>query len=146
MQEKIRAYNSELDNIKMVVDKLVTKQNSSVFDKLCDMCNALFIRVCDYNKSELTQGDVRDLINVLKRLYDICITLVNYKEYLINAIKDNIETLRNQEKDNSQGEIIYEIEEVPVVQLNEINNESLNTQTSDISKLQLKQFQEKDVA
>lgn len=129
MQEKIRAYNSELDNIKLVVDKLVTKQNSSVFDKLCTMCDALFMRVCDYNASELTLNDVQGLTNVLKRLLDICITLTNYKEYLISAIKANISALENQEKEKSQDEIIYEIEEVPV--------EVVNEQPNNVSKLQL---------
>ena len=41
MEEKIISFNQELDAINLVLEKLVTKQNSSVYDKLCLKCNAL---------------------------------------------------------------------------------------------------------
>ncbi len=95
MQETIKGYNGEIDSIKLVVDKLVTKQNSSVFDKLCNMVNNLFNRMTNYNASELTQDDIKELIAAFKRMLEISITLYNYREYLIAVVNQNISDLEN---------------------------------------------------
>ncbi len=94
MEEKIKSYQSELDKIQTVLDKLVTKQNSSVCDKLCIMCNSLFERIIDYKKEELTESHRSGLIEVLKRLREICIKLKNYQDYLIGVISENIDNLQ----------------------------------------------------
>lgn len=97
MKEKINSYQSELDKIQTVLDKLVTKQNSSVCDKLCVMTNSLFERIIDYKEEELTNEIRSGLIELLKRLREICVQLKHYQDYLIVTINDNIENLQNKE-------------------------------------------------
>ena len=45
MKEKIETFNKEVNSISEVLEKLLTKQNSSVFDKLCVKCNDLLERI-----------------------------------------------------------------------------------------------------
>ncbi|MCX4366023.1 MAG: hypothetical protein OSJ70_09680 [Bacilli bacterium] len=147
MQETIKGYNGEIDSIKLVVDKLVTKQNSSVFDKLCNMVNNLFNRMTNYNASELTQDDIKELIAAFKRMLEISITLYNYREYLIAVVNQNIsdlENLQTEQKNTVENNstldsqpaatapAINDIEEVSadslsnVVSLNLTNNDQKN--------------------
>ncbi|MDE6141918.1 MAG: hypothetical protein K2G03_04885 [Bacilli bacterium] len=144
MQETIKGYNGEIDSIKLVVEKLVTKQNSSVFDKLCNMVNNLFNRMTNYNASELTQDDIRELIASFKRLLEISITLYNYREYLIAVVNQNISELESlqtngqtQDRQNEENQVatspaINNVEEVnpenlnSVVSLNLTNNDQKN--------------------
>ncbi len=139
MQEKINGYNAEIDSIKLVVDKLVTKQNSSVFDKLCNMTNNLFNRMTDYNASELTPDERHGLIVAFKRLLEIGITLYNYREYLIAVVNQNIselEAVDKKEEDlgtNNQQPISVGDEQVstPVINdVEEVSAESLNNVVS----------------
>lgn len=145
MQEKINGYNGEIDSIKLVVDKLITKQNSSVFDKLCNMTNNLFNRMTDYNASELTHDERQGLISAFKRLLEIGITLFNYREYLITVVNQNISELEaannnqnsnaninNTEVSVTNSEPVNEVEEVSpdslnnIVSLNLTNNDQKN--------------------
>lgn len=133
MQETIKGYNGEIDSIKLVVEKLVTKQNSNVFDKLCNMVNNLFIRMTNYNASELTQDDIRELISAFKRLLEIGITLYNYREYLIAVVNQNIselESMQTQEAnavaENSQVPDNQVTQEPAINEVEEVNPESLN--------------------
>lgn len=117
LKEKIASYNSELNNIKLVVDKLVTKQNSSVFDKICKMCSDLFDKVCDYDPKDLSLEDIKGLIDVLSRLLEICQKLKIYKEYLIGIVSQNITELKglseeNKEQKDELSEVITDVEEV----------------------------------
>lgn len=133
MQETIKGYNGEIDSIKLVVDKLVTKQNSSVFDKLCNMVNNLFNRMTNYNASELTQDDIRGLIAAFKRLLEIGITLYNYREYLIAVVNQNISELESMQTtptnvmpETSQVDNTQEVSAPTVNEVEEVNPESLN--------------------
>lgn len=125
MKEKIASYNSELNNIKLVVDKLVTKQNSSVFDKICKMCSDLFDKICDYDPKELNLDNIKSLIDILKRLLEICQTLKNYKDYLVGVVNQNVAEL-NKLKDSKvipmpvnddPKEVVTEVEEVKAEEL-----------------------------
>lgn len=120
MKEKIASYNAELNNIKLVVDKLVTKQNSSVFDKICKMCSDLFDRISDYDPKDLSIENIRELIDILRRLLEICQTLKNYKDYLVGVVNENIQNLNNL-KDSKlidfpaikdSAEVVTDVEEV----------------------------------
>lgn len=137
MQETIKGYNGEIDSIKLVVEKLVTKQNSSVFDKLCNMVNNLFNRMANYNASELTQDDIRELIAAFKRLLEIAITLFNYREYLIAVVNQNINELEGMQNQNSatneavQNNPIMDAPVAPSInEVEEVNPESLNSVVS----------------
>lgn len=99
MKEQLNALNVELNGIKTVLDKLMTKQNSSVFDKLCGKCNDLFN---DFN-SKITveraveEGSVAECIQFLKELLNVCKKLRDYKMYLIEVITQNIGQFEQQE-------------------------------------------------
>lgn len=103
MDERIASYNTELDNISLVLDKLLGKQNSSVFDKLCVKCDNLFMNVAAIDPKEITPEERKSIIGVLKRLLGICQKLKNYRDYLVSVITQNIarfeqenETLNNE--------------------------------------------------
>ena len=97
MEEKIISFNQELDAINLVLEKLVTKQNSSVYDKLCLKCNALLNRIIASSNEITTSQERREVIDTLKRLRGYAVKLSNYKEYLIAAINQNIAALEQEQ-------------------------------------------------
>ena len=96
MEEKIISFNKELDAINLVLEKLVTRQNSNVYDKLCLKCNALLNRIIASSNEITTSQERREVIDTLKRLRGYAVKLSNYKEYLIAAINHNIATLEQE--------------------------------------------------
>ena len=97
MEEKIISFNQELDAINLVLEKLVTRQNSNVYDKLCLKCNALLNRIIASSNEITTSQERRKVIDTLKRLRGYAVKLSNYKEYLIAAINHNIATLEQEQ-------------------------------------------------
>lgn len=98
MSEKINMFNIELDSIELVLGKLVTRQNSSVFDKLCIKCNSLLDKIIDSTPEIITSEERRQVISILRRLRDAAVRLSEYKQYLIATIDNNIKTLEEEEK------------------------------------------------
>lgn len=97
MEEKIINFNREMDAINLVLEKLITKQNSSVFDKLCIKCNALLNRIIASSNEITTMEERIKVIDVLKRLREYALKLSNYKEYLIATINQNIANLEQEQ-------------------------------------------------
>lgn len=98
MSEKINMFNIELDSIELVLGKLVTRQNSSVFDKLCIKCNGLLDKIIDSTPEIITSEERRQVISILRRLRDAAVRLSEYKQYLIATIDNNIKTLEEEGK------------------------------------------------
>lgn len=98
MSEKINMFNTELDSINLVLEKLVTRQNSSVFDKLCIKCNGLLDKIIDSTQEITTLEERRQVISTLKRLREIAVRLSEYKQYLIATIDENIKALEEESK------------------------------------------------
>lgn len=98
MSEKINMFNIELDSINLVLEKLVTRQNSSVFDKLCIKCNGLLDKIIDSTQEITTSEERRQVIATLRRLREAAVRLSEYKQYLIATIDNNIKTLEEESK------------------------------------------------
>ncbi len=98
MSEKINLFNIELDSINLVLEKLVTRQNSSVFDKLCIKCNGLLDKIIDSTQEITTSEERRQVIATLRRLRDAAVRLSEYKQYLIATIDNNIKALEEEGK------------------------------------------------
>lgn len=98
MSEKISMFNTELDSINLVLEKLVTRQNSSVFDKLCIKCNGLLDKIIDSTQEITTSEERRQVIATLRRLREIAVRLSEYKQYLIATIDENIKALEEEGK------------------------------------------------
>lgn len=98
MSEKINMFNIELDSINLVLEKLVTRQNPSVFDKLCIKCNGLLDKIIDSTQEITTSEERRQVIATLRRLRGIAVRLSEYKQYLIATIDNNIKTLEEEGK------------------------------------------------
>lgn len=98
MSEKISMFNTELDSINLVLEKLVTRQNSSVFDKLCIKCNGLLDKIIDSTQEITTSEERRQVIATLRRLREVAVRLSEYKQYLIATIDENIKTLEEEGK------------------------------------------------
>lgn len=122
MKEHLKGFNAELDGIKMVLDKLLTKQNSSVFDKLCGKCNDLF---ADFNskvtvETAVAEGCVSECIQFLKQLLDVCKKLQDYKVYLIEVITQNISEYQRQEVQVSETNTVSEVSPVSIEEANNV--------------------------
>lgn len=98
MSEKISMFNIELDSINLVLEKLVTRQNSSVFDKLCIKCNGLLDKIIDSTQEITTSEERRQVIATLRRLRDAAVRLSEYKQYLIATIDNNIKAIEEEGK------------------------------------------------
>lgn len=95
MNEKISMFNAELNAINIVLNKLVTKQNSSVFDKLCIKCNNLLNNI-DLAIPEIkTVEEKNSMLSVLRGLREAASKLSVYREYLIASINAKMETIQN---------------------------------------------------
>lgn len=104
MQEKIGLFNAELASINLVLDKLVTRQNSSVFDKLCIKCNGLLNNISSAIPEISTSEERNQIKDILIRMRESAIKLSNYKEYLIASINNNISKIEEATLDNTPQE------------------------------------------
>ncbi len=88
MKEKLDSFISELNSIDAVLDKLESKSNVSVFEKLCGNCNRVFLSFCELDIKELVaDGLARQSIDFLTRLKGQVIRLKHYKEALTAYIE-----------------------------------------------------------
>ena len=90
---KFKSYYDQLDNIQKVVDKLITKQNASVYDKIGTKTEILFNSISAIDLKSAPVEDIRTIIYLLKKLRDTCLTLSSYKQYLTSVISATTEVL-----------------------------------------------------
>lgn len=123
---------NELDNIKKVVDKLLTTQNASVFDKVCKLCEELYQKLepnCNallrklevaikeaeqVGNSLLTLEDrqeLDELISILKGLKANCERLSDYKKYLITVVNMNNSIAANTISNGTEPDVLSNQEE-----------------------------------
>ena len=87
MKQKLDSLLEELNGIDLVLEKLESKTNVSVFEKLCSNCDRVFSSFCEFDVREIVnQGLGKSAINFLNRLKGQVIRLKNYKEALIEYI------------------------------------------------------------
>lgn len=104
MKEKIDSFIQELDGIDLVLDKLETKSNVSVFEKLCSNCDRVFTSFCELDVKEIVNsGYGKKSIEFLKKLKKQVVRLKNYKVALTDYINiangnslPNITSINNQ--------------------------------------------------
>lgn len=92
---KFKAFHEQLANIQLVVDKLVTKQNASVFNKIGTKVEVLFNSINAIDVKSAPIEDIRNLIDLLKKLRETCVTLSSYKQYLMSILPDTVDKLEN---------------------------------------------------
>ncbi len=90
---RFKSYYDQLDNIQMVVDKLLTKQNANVYNKIGTKIEVLFDSINAIDLKNAPVEDIRTIINLLKKLRDTCLTLSAYKQYLTSVITATTEKL-----------------------------------------------------
>lgn len=93
---KFKVYYDQLNDIQRVVDKLVTKQNVEVYNKIGTKTEQLFNSIAMIDVKSAPVEDIRTLIDLLKKLRDTCVTLSSYKQYIETVITANINALSNQ--------------------------------------------------
>lgn len=105
MRDTIISLNKELDGVDLVLEKLVTKANVSVFDKLCGNCNRIFDSFCEMSIVEIVKsGNASLAIQFLKRLKEQLQRLYEYKENLVAYIEmENSNTMPSVEKVNDKA-------------------------------------------
>lgn len=90
---KFRTYYTQLAEIQKVVDKLITKQNADVYNKIGTKTEILFNSISKIDVKAAPVEDIRTLIDLLKALRETCVTLSAYKKYLESIIPKTINTL-----------------------------------------------------
>ena len=105
MRDTIISLNKELDGVDLVLEKLVTKANVSVFDKLCGNCNRIFDSFCEMSIIVIFKsGNASLAIQFLKRLKEQLKRLHEYKENLVAYIEmENSNTMPSVEKVNDKA-------------------------------------------
>lgn len=93
---KFKTYYDQLADIQKVVDKLVTKQNADVYNKIGTKTEILFNSISRIDVKSAPVEDIRVLINLLKNLRETCVTLSAYRAYLVSIIPQTIDTLESQ--------------------------------------------------
>lgn len=118
---KFRSFHEQLANIQLVVDKLVTKQNASVYNKIGTKIEVLFNSINAIDVKSAPVEDIRNLIDLLKKLRETCVTLSNYKKYLVSIIPETVNRLESV----SPQEETPEIDVTPQVQENTQSTKTL---------------------
>lgn len=95
---KFKAYYDQLADIQKVVDKLITKQNADVYNKIGTKTEILFNSISKIDVKSAPVEDIRTLIDLLKKLRETCITLSEYKKYLETIISSTINTFSTSEQ------------------------------------------------
>lgn len=90
---KFRAFHEQIANIQLVVDKLVTKQNASVYNKIGTKIEVLFNSINAIDVKSAPVEDIRNLIDLLKKLRETCVTLSSYKQYLLSVLPETVNRL-----------------------------------------------------
>lgn len=99
---KFRSFHEQLANIQLVVDKLLTKQNASVYNKIGTKIEVLFNSINAIDVKNAPIEEIRNLIDLLKKLRETCITLSSYKKYLLSVLPG---VVNNLEESISQNEV-----------------------------------------
>lgn len=102
---KFKTYYDQLDAIQRVVDKLITKQNIDVFNRIGTKTEQLFDSIAMIDVKSAPVEDIRTIIDLLKKLRDTCLTLSSYKQYIETIITANINSLSNGVA-NSQENVV----------------------------------------
>lgn len=88
MQGTLQSLLKELDGIDIVLAKLETKSNVSVFEKLCANCDRVFNNFCELSIQEIVTNGYADMaLEFLQKLKTQVVRLKNYKEVLTEYIK-----------------------------------------------------------
>lgn len=88
MKEKLDSIIKELDGVDLVLDKLETKSNVSVFEKLCTNCDRIFNSFCEMSIVDIVKsGYANSALEFLRRLKTQVVRLANYKEALTAYIE-----------------------------------------------------------
>jgi hypothetical protein len=90
---KFGDFYKQIDEIQTVVNKLITKQNGSVYNKIGTKTEVLFNSISQIDVKNAPVEDIRSIIDMLKKLKGICLTLSAYKKYLETILDDSINNL-----------------------------------------------------
>lgn len=94
MDAKLNSLIEELNGVDLVLEKLESKNNVSVFEKLCANCNRIFESFCEFDIIMLVdQGLGKKSIEFLARLKSQVVRLKEYKEAVTEFIKMSDESL-----------------------------------------------------
>lgn len=110
---KFKAFHEQLANIQLVVDKLVTKQNASVYNKVGTKLEVLFNSINAIDVKSAPIEDIRNLIDLLKKLRETCVTLSSYKQYLLSILPDTVDKLESNvpQVDTPEVDVTPQVEE-----------------------------------
>lgn len=96
MKEKLDSIIKELDGVDLVLNKLESKNNVSVFEKLCANCERIFNTFCEMSIVEIVRsGYAKSALEFLTRLKGQLIRLANYKEAIIAYIEMENASINN---------------------------------------------------
>lgn len=88
VKEGLNVFQEELDGIELVLNKLESHNNTSVFEKLCANCEAAFGKIDSLKVSDIVaSGLASKVVDALLRFRDQLVRLQNYKVNLISYLE-----------------------------------------------------------
>ena len=108
---KFRSFHEQLSSIQLVVDKLLTKQNASVYNKIGTKIEVLFNSINAIDVKNAPIEDIRNLIDLLKKLRETCITLSNYKKYLLSVLPNVVSNLEESLPQSEAQSVTPQVQE-----------------------------------
>ena len=108
---KFRSFHEQLSSIQLVVDKLLTKQNASVYNKIGTKIEVLFNSINAIDVKNAPIEDIRNLIDLLKKLRETCVTLSSYKKYLLSVLPNVVSNLEESLPQNEAQSVTPQVQE-----------------------------------
>jgi len=110
VKNEIELLLKELDGVDLVLEKLITKSNTSVFEKLCSNCDRIFNSFCEMSIKEIVaSGNARLAVDFLTRLKGQVVRLKEYKEALTDYINNSYTVPSEQDIQNKATSISDEL-------------------------------------
>ena len=108
---KFRSFHEQLSSIQLVVDKLLTKQNASVYNKIGTKIEVLFNSINAIDVKNAPIEDIRNLIDLLKKLRETCVTLSSYKKYLLSVLPNVVSNLEESLPQSEAQSVTPQVQE-----------------------------------
>lgn len=131
---KFKSFHEQLANLQLVVDKLITKQNASVYNKVGTKLEVLFNAINAIDVKSAPVEDIRNLIDLLKKLRETCMTLSSYKQYLISVIPQTTDKLESAIQ--SQAGDIANTNQDPIVESVDAPQNSQGTKSLELTNME----------
>ncbi len=106
--------NKNIDSLSTDLIGVIANKDEDGFQNMCLKCESIFKDILEMHPEAMDQDEKRNAINVLRRLKDVCLQLINIKINVFGYVKEE------EKKEPSSKEIASSLEQ-KVLSLNNKN-------------------------